>query len=93
MARKRLPSTELIKAGVRELGQGLVVASTISHLHKVGLVEPLRASTADHPFVLEQESSRIRRVAIECMVAVDVISLDGHGFFISAVAMLICWSL
>ena len=93
MARKRLPSTELIEAGVRELGQGLVVASTISHLHKVGLVEPLRASTADHSFVLEQESSRIRRVAIECMVAVDVNSLDGHGFFISAVAMLICWSL
>jgi hypothetical protein len=57
MARERLSSRELIKAGVRELGQGLVVASTISYLYKAGLVEPLRASSADHPFVVDEKSS------------------------------------
>ena len=82
MGRESLPLRELIKAGVRELGQGLVVASTISYLHKAGLVDPLRASTADHPFVFDEKPSRIRKVAIECMVAVDVLVLDGHGFYL-----------
>jgi len=82
MVTERLSSRELIKAGVRELGQGLVVASTISYLHKAGLIDLLRASTADHPFVIDEKSSRIRRVAIECMAAVSVLSLDGHGSYV-----------
>ena len=84
MGGERLPARELIKAGVRELGQGLVVASTIAYLHKARLADPLRASSADHPFFLDERSSRIRRVAIECMVAVDVLSLDGHGFYLQS---------
>ncbi|MEE9216907.1 MAG: hypothetical protein V3U32_05660 [Anaerolineales bacterium] len=83
-ARERLSSRELIKFGIRELGQGLVVASTISYLYKAGLVEPLHASSLDHPIVLDEESSRIRRVAADCMVGVNVLSLDGHGYYLKS---------